>query len=240
MSRINKNIIIHDFESKLIGVKKAKRTYVNIECKICNYKKLIRVSQYIKYSECTNCNNRVPLTLEKVKSRSIEIHGDKFIIHNLDFRKDNQGESRSFIDIECIDCNNRWWVSTNKHINRGQGCGGKCKQHVNRKYQVEVLKSNSSLADQKYKLYFVRFIHKITNDQFYKVGKTCKTINQRFSGKEYSNYLIEQCQVVEGTHLWVAEQEDIFINKYKKYKYNPNESFSGYTECFNQDIVKEF
>ncbi|MBC8427530.1 MAG: hypothetical protein H8D97_01425 [Proteobacteria bacterium] len=65
---------------------------------------------------------------------------------------------------------------------------------------------------------------------------TCKVCNYKI----YNDYIIEECQVEKGTHLWVAEQEDEFINKYKKFKYIPKIKFGGYTECFNLDIVKEF
>ena len=104
------------------------------------------------------------------------------------------------------------------------------------------MKSNFNLAQEIYNLYFLKFTHKgKDNNSFYKIGKTKRTIKERFQSKRYNNYTIEECQVVEGTHLWVAEQEEAFINKYYgKYGYIPSEKIGGSTECFNLNIEKEF
>jgi hypothetical protein len=92
------------------------------------------------------------------------------------------------------------------------------------------------LANEYYKLYFLRFTHIITNEQFYKVGKTKHSIDKRFDKPEYNNYNIEEIDVIESTHLWVAIEEDKFLNNFKNYQYAPKIKFGGYTECFKEEI----
>lgn len=219
------------------------RSYVHLLCNICDYSYWTRLDNHTGVKcECKQCSKRVSWTKEKAQEESNRIHNHIFIIHDIRIKCVGIQKlmKRSFLLIECRVCNYRNWVSVNNHINKMQGCDGVCNIKGQRKSQIETLQTNDLLANRPYNLYFLKFTHKITNEQFYKIGKTKNTVNFRFSSKEYSNYIIEICQVVGGTHLWVAEQELEFINKYKKYQYKPKENFKGWTECFKPEISGEF
>ena len=235
----NNGFIIHNIEVKGIG--RFKRSYINTICKNCGYINNILIDNHInKKIGCRQCSGLVPLTLEEIQEKSNKIHNNKFIVTNL-IRKKVKKFKTAHIDIKCKICGYKNNVIVNNHINKDQGCNSKlCKSGGNRKHQIENLK-NKNKSNELYKLYFLKFTEKETGEQFYKVGKTKKRIKCRFSDKDYNRYIIEECQVVKGTHLWVSEQEDKFISKYyNDYGYIPNEKFSGYTECFSTEISKYF
>jgi ribosomal protein S27E len=237
---INK-FIIHSFEIKEVGVKKEKKKFINIECKHCGYKNNIRINDHINGTQngCKNCYRVDKLwTKEKIQIESNKIHNNKFTIHKMERKNTKKRMNVPFVLIECNDCKHITYIEFNDH--KKYGCNGKCKLIGDRKRQIKQLKDNPQIAKQISNLYFLKFTHKITNEQFYKVGKTRTTIKQRFANKEYNNYIIEEYQVIESNQLSVALQEDDFINRYNEYKYIPKDKFGGHTECFRLDITKEF
>ena len=230
----DKDYIIHNISLREVGnTQKQKISFIDIECTSCKTRKWKNLSAILmKKTKCVYCNM---WTLEKAQKLSKNLYNDKFIIRKLS-RKNLKREP--YINIECIDCGYINWVSVKNH--KECGCGGKCNIRGQRNVQLETLRNNPILANQPYKLYFLKFTHKVTNEQFYKVGKTKFNIQRRFRKNQYNDYIIEECQLVEGTHLWVAEQEEEFIEKYKDYQYTPNNKFDGWTECFKPEIIKEF
>jgi hypothetical protein len=240
----NNKFIIHSIETKEYGNCGYKRAYIDVECKDCGFRKLTELSNHTNgRNGCMRCSYNM-YTLEYVRKESVLVHGELFKIYDIKMLKMNgdKKRSRSYVDLECNICGFRSLVLVHNHINKKIGCGGNfCKYQVNRKIQIKILKNNPDLANQFYTLYFLKFIHKITDEQFYKVGITKHSIKRRFSGKLYSDYIIKECQVVKGTHLWAVEQEDDFINKYyDKYSYVPRKKIRGWTECFRINISNEF
>jgi hypothetical protein len=241
VNKIHKNkFIVHD-----IHIKKSKNnkkiSYVDLECIDCSHRNLVSISNTISNKKsCRNCAINI-WNIETAQNESDKIHNKKFLLSNIKIKKyGNKNQSSTHVDITCKDCGYTNNILISNHIYNNQGCGGKCNIKGQRQVQIETLKNDCILANQTYKLYFLKFTHKITNEQFYKVGKTRNNIKKRFRSKEYNNYIIEEVQVVEATHLWVAEQEDIFINKHKDYQYIPDEKFDGYTECFKLEIKNNF
>ena len=232
--KIHNKFIIHNVIRKPVGNKGVKATYIGIECKKCGHKNVVHLGSHInKKTDCKGCSM---WTLQKVQNVSNKIHNNQFKIHNIKRNPiGKQGQVATVIQIECKICGYSSQTSIGNHINLESGCGGKCKPKANMNLQIEFLKSNSIIANQPYKLYFLKFIHKLDRETFYKIGKT-KNIKTRYSCKDYSDYIIEEIDVIESTHLWVAEQEEKFINSFKKYKYKPKNKFGGWTECFKEEI----
>ena len=240
--RANDNFIVLDSEIKEYGNQGRSQRYISTECKKCGYLNSVILSNAMnKKIGCPSCSGKVPWTLEKIRERSKDIHKNKFIIYALNKRRvGSQQLTRQCVDIECKFCGHANTVLIGDFL-KGSNCGGGCRGTGHRETQISFLRNNPMQANELYKLYFLKFTHKVTYEEFYKVGKTNKVINARFSGRDFFDYNIEECQIVEGTHLWVAEQEDEFINKhYNRYGYKPKNKFSGYTECFRSDIIQEF
>jgi hypothetical protein len=83
-------------------------------------------------------------------------------------------------------------------------------------------------------LYFVKIFNK--SEEFIKIGITSVSINKRLKelkGKGY-NYIILKETIIEAGKVWDMEKE--LHRKFKDFRYKPNISFGGETECFSMDI----
>ena len=73
---------------------------------------------------------------------------------------------------------------------------------------------------------------------FYKIGITCRSVQQRYSNKYSMPYEYTIMQEIKGTADYVWDKEKEFKNKYKTYLYTPNIKFAGSkTECFNENAI---
>jgi hypothetical protein len=236
----NNKFIIYSINRIEYGSYGKKGTYLDLKCKVCNHRNLVKSYNHLnEKTGCVSCSGKSKWTLEKVRTKSKEIHNDKFIIHNIQI-KNIGNKTASYIDSECKICKNRSIVDVGAHINQRIGCGGACKRGGSRESYIEFLKNNSSQANRICTLYFLKFTHKITNEEFYKVGITFKKISERFRDRLYKKYIIEECQVIKTTNLKAVLEEDDFLGKFSKYKYLPEVRFKGWTECFSKEIVNEF
>lgn len=237
-NRIHDNkFIIHSLELKEYGKHRRRQTYINLECKTCGFKNSVIINSHIKGVNCKGC---FMWNINKLQKASDKVHNFNFIIHSIETREyGNLGNKQAYCDAECKICNHRNWINVDAHINKLIGCGGVCWQHVERKVQIETLQLYPELAKKPYNLYLLKFTNQ--NEEFLKVGKTCKTITNRFNGKDYSDYEIEILQVIESTHLEVALTEDKILNEYyERYKHIPKIKFGGHTECFRMELLNEF
>jgi hypothetical protein len=73
------------------------------------------------------------------------------------------------------------------------------------------------------------------NEDFYKIGKTFREINERFI---FSNmpYNFELISKHEGGAEYIWDLEEDSHIKYKDYSYNPNKWFAGFSECYKLDL----
>ena len=77
------------------------------------------------------------------------------------------------------------------------------------------------------------------NEEFYKIGRTFKSVENRFKCKTQMPY---NWEIV---HVWEEEAEKVFYKEieskkaYKSYKYLPFKSFGGQYECFNKNLPIE-
>lgn len=73
------------------------------------------------------------------------------------------------------------------------------------------------------------------NEHFYKIGKTFRGVDARFSGNllpyEYNIVLTHKSDAGE---IWDLE-ESLHL-KFKEYSYKPNKFFSGFSECYNLNL----
>jgi hypothetical protein len=208
----NNKFTIQKIKIEKVGHKGKTGSYLYLKCNICKHENRVTVNRHlIGKCGCPNCYGNVPKTIKEIQKESNEIHNNNFIIINL-IRKEfgNKGKKTTFIDIKCKSCGYMNCIEVNGHLNKMTGCGGdKCKFVGNRQNQIKTLKNNPKLANEKYKLYLLKFTNNnIPTDVFLKVGKTKKEISERFSRQEYDNYKIEELNIIEMTHLKVAETED--------------------------------
>jgi hypothetical protein len=84
------------------------------------------------------------------------------------------------------------------------------------------------------KLYFVNVYNEEEN--FIKIGRTYKKINERLAFLVKLGYKYEIIKVVEGNYNFIYNEEKKILNLYKNQKYTPKTKFHGYTECFKIEI----
>lgn len=116
----------------------------------------------------------------------------------------------------------------NKHLS-GQGCPncrfekqGWSKTVFNQFCQV----NNDGLGI----LYIIRCFNE--TEEFYKVGITSKTVEERFNSFSKMPYNYEVVQKISDTPDIIYELEHILHRLYKTFKYRPLTNFKGDSECF--------
>jgi hypothetical protein len=233
---------IYDNKFKIIHIKVEYCNYnkcdiliIKTKCNDCELIQTNNIKQFTKRKyTCSGCSGLI-WTLEKAQEESDKIHDSKFKISDIRIKKSPlDGSKQSIVNIECTVCGLYNTVYVNDHINEECGCNSLlCRNAKSREKTIENLRNQPLKGNEEWQLYLIKFTHKITNDWFYKVGKTKNKIKVRFSGKRYNNsYNIEECKIIKCTHLQAAEQEDDFIKRYGDYQYTPKEKFEGWTECF--------
>lgn len=85
------------------------------------------------------------------------------------------------------------------------------------------------------------YILKLTNgsEEFYKIGITSLTVNERFTNRSKLLYSYEVIYeyTCDAECVWDLEKE--YHRKYKHLQYIPQIHFQGYTECFTLDLPIE-
>lgn len=161
-----------------------------------------------------------------------QIHGNKYIYDEVLFVKE--------INKVKIICPKHgiFEQTPNKHLN-GRGCE-KCAREVTNKHQREnatgwSLTSWKNLATKSkkfdsFKIYIIRCWNK--NEEFYKIGRTFKTIKHRFDCVKHMpyNYEILKIFINDVESIYNLETELKRMNK--EYKYIPKIKFNGMQECY--------
>ena len=112
----------------------------------------------------------------------------------------------------------------------GRGCK-KCAREYNSFKKTDYIKSSKGRDTT---LYLIRCWNE--SETFYKIGKTFKKINERFSSKKLMpyNYEIIHTIISKAENIWDLEIN--FHNKYKNYKYKPSIKFGGVYECYEIEL----
>lgn len=93
-------------------------------------------------------------------------------------------------------------------------------------------KSKNFIAFQ---TYVIKCTDTITEEIFYKIGKTYLDIKYRFSGKSLP-YDYEIIKIFTGNGKEISKLEIELHRKYKQFQYLPNNTFGGYTECYAKNL----
>ena len=79
-----------------------------------------------------------------------------------------------------------------------------------------------------------------SQEEFYKIGITTKSIEQRFIFPALMPYEYEVLSLQNGDRKKLYKFETLLLRLLKKYKYKPKKSFTGQTECFsNIEPIRE-
>ncbi len=90
---------------------------------------------------------------------------------------------------------------------------------------------------ESFKVYIIRCTNKKTKESFYKIGRTYKSVDARFSSDFPYSFTIER--VYTGTAVEVCNLEKHLHNMNKENQYWPKVKFSGMSECFTSVLTHD-
>lgn len=173
--------------------------------------------------------------IEYLKNQLFDLYGDKYNYQNTTF--DEKGEK---ISIECKIHKKEFTQCFKAHL-RGQGCPI-CNNELRNKKNSEnptgwslidwVKTSENSKEFDSFKVYIIRCWNE--NEEFYKIGRTFRKMEKRFSGKRRLPYKYEVVKIFENTakEIYILETNLKKINR--EYKYSPLIHFNGWKECYSR------
>lgn len=170
-------------------------------------------------------------TTEDFVSKAIKIHKDKY-----NYDKVNYINNHTKVTITCC-IHGDFEQIPNAHL-QGQGCP-KCGNNKVTKLKKEnpsgwsctnwIEASKKSENFDSFKVYILKCTG--NNEEFYKIGKTYRTIKDRFRSTILP-YDYEILKVFEGEAQEISKLEKKMQKDNKQNKYKPKIKFSGMYECF--------
>ena len=237
---INKANLIHNnlYDYSLVNYKCVKDK-IKIICKEHGIFEQ-RVNNHLQGRACPNCGRiksnlflklRIVTQTEFIK-KITSIHGNKY-----DYSFVNYINMRNNIIIKCNICKNTFEQKAYSHLN-----GNGCKKCSNEKARIQNKENptgwsyvnwekagNKSNHFDSFKVYIIECWN--NEEKFYKIGKTYKTVKNRFRGS-FMTYEYKIIKEIIGTPKEVSELEIKLKQKNKEYKYLPKIYFCGINECF--------
>lgn len=197
-----------------------------------NYKNKPNINPLIKYSK----------RLEKC----IKIHNDFYSYIKTDFTLLNINKEKSIITCPI---HGDFELSLQLHI-KGRGCQ-KCSIEKVKKLNSDnptgwsksnwLKHGNKSKNFDSFKVYIIKCWN--DNEEFFKIGRTYKTVERRFCNKISMPYNYKILYTFISDCNSIYELEIYFKNQHKNFKYNPLLNFKGENECYNkidEKLISEY
>ena len=160
-------------------------------------------------------------------AKATEIHGDRY-----DYSLANYVNRRAKVDIIC-EHHGIFSQSADAHM-KGSGCPNCADSLGVWRYSEWEAAGLAATSFDGFKLYVLRCWN--DSEQFFKIGKTYRTIARRYHSKYDLPYEYEVILVKQGSARFVSELEQELINKHGALRYVPQVKFGGMEECFSEFI----
>lgn len=181
-------------------------------------------------SGCPKCAGNHQYTTAEIIEQFREVHGDKYGYEKVDYQ-------RAFSRVEIICPVHGSFFQTAKTHKRGSGCPD-CATPIGHTKNNYIEYCNN--FDGTTVLYIIKCWG--YGEEFYKVGIARKGASDRFDSKCKLPYYFEIMHELKGNASAIWDLEKRLHRALGKYKYTPNMSFHGRTECFSrlsEDIYRE-
>lgn len=168
---------------------------------------------------------------ENILKKFQKLHQNKYEYLNLDNYKNN----RTLLEIKCP-VHGNFKQRAQAHL-AGQGCKKCADLERNAGWAYTKWEESAKLSKyfDSYKLYILKCWDE--EETFYKIGKTFRTIKERFGCKRWLPYSYSILKIIEGSARYICELEYTLKKDNKKYLYFPRKKFRGQTECFKKVIT---
>lgn len=173
---------------------------------------------------CGKCGGTKKLTTNEFISKSKTIHGDKY-----DYSLCEYKTTKEKIKIIC-QIHGEFKITPNNHLN-GKGCKKCGFDYGVWSYSLWEEKGLNSPNFDSFKLYVIECWD--DEERFIKIGKTFKSVANRFKGKKIMPYHFKLINMIEGSAKEISELEIEMKNKNKINSYLPKKEFNGRYECFS-------
>lgn len=208
------------------------KTNVTLVCKI-HGEFQSTPSHHLQGVSCKKCSylkmaDGNTMSLEQYVEKARKTHGNKYIYDDSVYT----GISNP-ITIRCPKHGEFTQKASNHTTGNGcQTCAKEGNSKITWGYTVWENFGNNSSSFDSFKVYII----KCYNDKeiFYKIGKTYKTLSERFPTTITMPYKYEVIKIETGNAQDISKLEKKLQRQNKKYKYLPKIKFSGMFECFSK------
>jgi hypothetical protein len=225
---VEKAVIKHDnkYDYSLIDYVNSS-TKVSIICPIHGTFEQ-RPNDHLSGYGCPECGGTKRLTTDKFIEKAKELHGDRYDYSKVIYK--------TTIDKIIITCpiHGDFETKPNNHLT-GKGCKQCGWDNGVWSYSQWEQKGLKSINFDSFKLYVIECWD--NNERFFKIGKTFKSIKNRFRGKKLMPYNYKVIKLIEGDAKYISELELELKNNHKDKTYLPLNKFNGRYECFKSVSV---
>jgi hypothetical protein len=202
-------------------------------------------NDHLNGCRCPKCFREEQLEKRRVEAekeffvRVADTHGDRY-----DYSKVVYHKTKEPVTIICK-IHGEFKQRPLNHQN-GQGCPtcGNINKNKSRPYQSTWSYTDWKIAGINSKnfagftLYIIKATCPMTNESFIKIGKTFRTIQERFS-KDHIPYNYTLMYKIQGEAIEISKLEHTLHSLFKDNKYIPVISFKGANECFSLGITNK-
>jgi len=181
---------------------------------------------------CSVCVGQGKRTLQQVLAKFVEVHLDKY-----DYSLVSYVNEATKVRIICQE-HGEFTQSPNKH-KMGRGCPKcgiqsmvACRESTGWGYTEWEVAGNTSKVFDSFKVYIIECWN--DNERFIKIGKTFRSVFDRFSKPRDMPYNYKILKVIEGDAREISELEIALHRLNKEYSCEVTQKFSGSTECFSE------
>lgn len=202
--------------------------------KNCNTPIIIQDSKNIKYKTYiySLLKGQYPSTKSVLDSteffinKAIKIHKNYY-----NYNKVNYIHNKTKVTITCP-IHGDFKQTPNSHLN-GTKCPH-CKNSAGYK-RVQWIEFCNNKPNADPKVYIIRCFN--NTEDFIKIGITSNTVDHRFKRHNKLPYKYEILKEIKNSAEIIYDKEKELHKKFYNYKYKPQISFAGETECFTTEIV---
>ena len=165
---------------------------------------------------------------EKFTNQANNIHSNRYTYENFQYQT---AKTKSLVTC---DTHGDFLCSPDNHL-RGKGCPACAKSNSGWTTLESFQRSCKNNLKGNGILYMLEFTDLRTNQKFFKVGVTSKSIHARYPKTTYKDYTYKIIFSIVSDAKSIFYTEQLIHNTYCEYKEQVSKDFAGYSECYILD-----
>jgi hypothetical protein len=210
------------------------------ECKIINSKIKVNIicpihgtfeqrpNDHLNGYGCGKCGGTKKLTNDEFINKANIKHNNKY-----DYSECNYVSTKNKVNIICP-IHGMFEQIPNNHLD-GKGCRQCGLDYGVWSYSLWEQKGLNSNNFDSFKVYIIECWN--DDEKFYKIGKTFKSIKNRFKTNKLMPYNYKIIKLIEGSAKFISELENELKNNNIENSYLPIKQFNGRYECYSNIVI---